>query len=120
MANNHKRDQWLQDIEARQRNVVFPETVRNEGRFWRNLMEKGHLTATQIIGISLMYVSLLGGWLALALMQFRAARGSGRLARSLHVFGVPIITAFLLGFGFLFLRWRVRKALNSTRHVRRS
>ncbi|HUD65337.1 MAG TPA: hypothetical protein VMQ17_12190 [Candidatus Sulfotelmatobacter sp.] len=25
MANNHKRDQWLQDIEARQRNVVFPE-----------------------------------------------------------------------------------------------
>jgi len=37
MSTHQKRDQWLQDIEARQRNVVFPDTVHNEARFWRNL-----------------------------------------------------------------------------------
>jgi hypothetical protein len=37
MTNRHKRDQWLQDIEASQRNIVFPDTVQNEARFWRNL-----------------------------------------------------------------------------------
>jgi len=37
MASHHKRDQWMDDIEARQRNVVFPNTVENETRFWRNL-----------------------------------------------------------------------------------
>ncbi len=25
-----RRDEWLRDVEARQRNVVFPDTVRNE------------------------------------------------------------------------------------------
>ncbi len=33
MANHRKRGHWLQDIEARQRNVVFPDTVENETRF---------------------------------------------------------------------------------------
>ena len=31
--------EWLQDVEARQRNVVFPDTANNEARFWRNIME---------------------------------------------------------------------------------
>jgi len=29
---------WLEDVRARQRNVVFPDTVQNEVRFWRNLI----------------------------------------------------------------------------------
>jgi hypothetical protein len=37
MANRPNRDQWMHDIEARQRNIVFPNTVENETRFWRNL-----------------------------------------------------------------------------------
>src|SRR5580700_5979236 len=37
MTKQQKREQWLQDIEARQRNIVFPNTVENETRFWRNL-----------------------------------------------------------------------------------
>src|SRR5439155_1019781 len=36
MTRRVKREEWLQDIEARQRNVVFPDTVNNEARFWRN------------------------------------------------------------------------------------
>jgi hypothetical protein len=39
MTPRVKREEWLQDIEARQRNVVFPDTVNNEARFWRNIIE---------------------------------------------------------------------------------
>jgi hypothetical protein len=35
------RKEWEQDTNARQRNVVFPDTVQNEGRLWRNLLNRG-------------------------------------------------------------------------------
>jgi len=38
MNREHEREKWLQDIHARQRNFVFPDTVQNEGRFFRNLL----------------------------------------------------------------------------------
>src|SRR5206468_2967229 len=51
----HKRDEWLHDVDARQRNVVFPNTVANEARFWRNVAEgKQCLTTVQKIGIGLL------------------------------------------------------------------
>ena len=55
MARERKREEWLQDIQARQRNTVFPDTVNNEARFWRNLIEgKQRLTAVQKIGVALL------------------------------------------------------------------
>jgi len=55
MGKEHKRDEWLHDIDARQRNVVFPDTVVNEGRFWRNVAEgKRRLTTVQKIGVGLL------------------------------------------------------------------
>lgn len=36
-----KRRDWERDIELRQRNIVFPDTVHNEGRFYRNILERG-------------------------------------------------------------------------------
>ena len=57
MANTQKREQWLQDIEARQRNLVFPDTVRNEARMWRSLSQRP-LTRTTKIGLVLL--ALLG------------------------------------------------------------
>ena len=112
---------WLRDVEMRQRNIVFPDTMKNEARFWRNLMEsKGHLTATQIIGISLMYLSLIAGLAVCAVMAFHAASGGGWLTRAFRAIGVSLISIFFVGCGFLLLRWRVRKALSSSRHIRRT
>jgi hypothetical protein len=48
MGDHHKRDEWLQDIEARQRNVVFPDTVQNEARFWRNVGKQPFTTSTKV------------------------------------------------------------------------
>jgi hypothetical protein len=38
----NKRDNgdWLQDVESRQRNTVFPDTVRNEGEFYRGIANR--------------------------------------------------------------------------------
>ena len=33
-------DRMLQDLWLRQRNIVFPDTVRNEGNFYRNLARR--------------------------------------------------------------------------------
>ena len=32
-----RKGQWLTDVASRQQNIVFPNTVQNQGRFWRNL-----------------------------------------------------------------------------------
>jgi hypothetical protein len=50
-------DDWLRDVASRQRNLVFPDTARNEAQFWRNLLEgRGQLTATQRVGVGIMAV----------------------------------------------------------------
>lgn len=45
------RDEWLRDITARQRNIVFPDTLNNETRGWRNLIDGGRPTLIQKLGI---------------------------------------------------------------------
>jgi hypothetical protein len=66
MNHSGKRD-WLQDIDARQRNIVFPDTVRNEGRFWRNLWEgKQPPNLAQLAGV-LILLLFWGGFLVTTL-----------------------------------------------------
>jgi hypothetical protein len=107
MMKQQSNKEWLHDVEMRQRNIVFPDTMKNEARFWRNLMDsKGRLSATQIIGISLMYLALIVGWVVLAIIQFRATADSdsGWKTHILHAYGVSLISAFFIGCGFLLLR----------------
>jgi hypothetical protein len=60
MGHQGKED-WLRDIEARQRNIVFPDTAQNEARFWRNLYScKSSLTGPQWTGLLVLLVVLLG------------------------------------------------------------
>ena len=55
MEKQHQRDEWTRDIDSRQRNVVFPDTVVNEGRFWRNIIQdKQRLSPVQKIGIGVL------------------------------------------------------------------
>jgi hypothetical protein len=58
MSQRHHQ-QWQQDVDARQRNIIFPDTAANEARFWRNLIaRKGRLTVVQWIGLGLMGFTL--------------------------------------------------------------
>src|ERR1051326_8745018 len=65
MAKNHRKDRWLEDIEARQRNVVFPDTVQNEARFWRNLKDIPWKTSTKI-GMAILAL-FVGTWITVIL-----------------------------------------------------
>jgi len=64
----HSKDEWLRDIDARQRNVVFPDTVQNEGRFWRNIYSgEQRLNAAQWVGVLLLFI-FFGGSLVFYLV----------------------------------------------------
>lgn len=61
MTDRKKQREWLQDIEARQRNIVFPDTANNEARFWRNIMEgRQRLTTVQKVGVGLFGLLAMG------------------------------------------------------------
>lgn len=55
------KDEFLRDVEARQRNIVFPDTLNNETRGWRNLMESRHPTLIQKLGM-LVLLLFVGGF----------------------------------------------------------
>ena len=52
--------EWMRDVIERQRNVVFPDTAKNEARFWRNLyMGRTGLSGIQIAGLVIIAGALL-------------------------------------------------------------
>jgi hypothetical protein len=57
--NRHGKDDWLRDMDARQRNVVFPDTVQNEARFWRTLGNVPLTTAGKI-GLVVLAIFVFG------------------------------------------------------------
>jgi hypothetical protein len=71
MADQHKRDQWLHDIESRQRNIVFPDTLQNETRFWRNLGKGPSKTSTKI-GLAVLGIFVFGFLAAILVGAFQA------------------------------------------------
>ena len=55
----NSRDEWLRGLNARQRNIVFPNTVNNEGQMWRRLGEKP-MSTMQKIGLGLLGIFVFG------------------------------------------------------------
>jgi hypothetical protein len=117
MANNHKRDEWLQDVQAPQHNTVFPDTVRNETRLWRNLARAGRLTITQIIGVALIFSLMLAIVLDDAARKFRYGASGSLLDRLLAAAVDWLIWIPICSVAFLVLRWRVRRALSAGTEV---
>jgi hypothetical protein len=116
----HKgREEWEADIRARQRNTVFPDTVENEGRFWRNLASgKQKLTVMQGIGIALMFLLLGGIFWSHAVERFRYAASGSVFDRLVPVTDWAVVLVVFV-VSFLLLRWRVRRALLSGKRPNR-
>jgi hypothetical protein len=109
-----RQEEWQQDISARQRNTVFPDTVQNEGRFWRNLASgKQNLTIVQVIGIALFFLTVAVIFWSDAVEKFRFAASGSTFDRLVPVFLNWAIILVLFVVFFLLLRWRVRRALLS-------
>ena len=60
MPHRQSREEWMGDISERQRNIVFPDTVRNAGGFWRGIQTQ-RLNSFQWFGMALLllfYITL--------------------------------------------------------------
>ena len=103
----------MRDIDARQRNVVFPDTVQNEGRFWRNL-GKEPLTPVAKAGLIVLGIFVLGSIAFILTAILRDDHGKQELAAivlgELLVFG-PIVGAIV---------WGTRRALRNIQQQRRN
>jgi hypothetical protein len=110
MTGRPKRERWLHDVEARQHNVVFPDTVQNEARFWRNLGKQGW-TATIAIGLFVLGVLVFGRIAMFLIMLFRGGR-----------IWTPALVGMFLFWGLLFggIAWATRRTLRRIQDVRRS
>jgi hypothetical protein len=74
--SKHAKDDWLRDIDARQRNVVFPDTVQNEGRFWRNIWAGKSLSLAQRVGVLVLLLFFGGSVLFYLRMLWPEGQGS--------------------------------------------
>ena len=106
----HPAEQWAQDIEARQSNVVFPDTVQNEARFWRNLGNQPWTPVTKV-GLALLGLFVFGflGRLIVAVFQAGVAPALRAMVVMLLIWG-PI---------FLAIAWATRRALRNISHSKR-
>jgi hypothetical protein len=112
--NKRSTNEFQRDIEMRQRNIVFPDTLRNEARGWRGLLtSKEPLSVVQVVGMLMMLLGVPLVMVKLALTQFHNTSGNG-VSRVVAGFGGYVIYLLICGALFLLLRWRVRKALADT------
>jgi Flp pilus assembly protein TadB len=98
-----RREQWMSEVERSQRNIVFPDTAKNERRFWNEIINGNrHLTISQIFIICVYY----------AFMAFCVVV----LFRWMRYSVLPWVLLVLMACSFILLQWRVRKALRNERH----
>lgn len=103
----------MQDVQRRQRNVVFPDTVNNEARFWRNIIEgRQRLTLIQKVGVSI--IALAMAILAFVMTfdgnnPFSADFSWGRLLNALLIWVIAFCFLALILVAFRISQWLQRK-----------
>ncbi len=93
MAHRHKHDEWIDDLDARQRNVVFPYTLRNSRRV-DSFLWNGSPNATRVQRIGACLIGLFGigtGLLGFAATAKSKAEGDYKFAFLCAVVGILFI-----------------------------
>jgi hypothetical protein len=108
MSKHKQREQWTQDVSNRQRSVVFPQTLANEVRFWRNI-GGSKPTALTWAGLAIFGLSVFAFGGGLLVMLIREGALWGGLLTILLIFG-PI---------FGLIGWATRRNLRNLENSRR-
>src|ERR1700746_1557273 len=102
-----ERQQWEEDLRLRQRNFVFPDTVRNEGNFYRRLLRsKTPLSGVQRFGLLLLAIPflLVGCFgLAMSISQILAPADEGKFVQWLTLVVGSCVSLALCLFAALML-----------------
>src|SRR5579863_6426971 len=109
MGKRHRRDLWLQDIAARQRNIVFPDTIENETRFWGNLGKQSWSRSTRV-GLFVLGVFVFGMLGALLTAIFQEG----------ITWTFVLVTLFFWGAFFSLIAWSTRRTLRNVESARDS
>ena len=105
MAHQHHPEELARDVEARQRNVVFPDTVQHEARFWRKVGNQPWTPVTKIgLGVLAIFVAGFLGTIVVASAQ------AGMLLTD--ALGMLLICGPI----FLAIAWATRRALRNSAH----
>jgi len=116
MVRDRDREAWERDLEARQRNIVPPDTIANEARFWRNLTS-GKASRAKAVYVAIYFLTAVG--LALALMsgQLEELRQAGLpwWKRVIAVGGEGAVVFLVVGGLLLLIRWRANKVTTRPR-----
>ena len=111
-----RHEDWLRDVTERQRNVMFPDTAFNEGRFWRNLFEgKQRLNAVQIIGVAIFAISVVALAVSLTLGDYPATSWRHNVLSGLVRWVVAFAILFLFLLIFRLSQLSKRKRPSTTR-----
>ena len=111
------QEEWMEEVRERQRNTVFPDTLRNEASGWRRLMtSKQPLTIVQKVGIGLLFLGMGVVFWSVISDKLRGSAGSSFFDRVFGGFGDWIVLFAILAAFFLLLRWRIRRALLARKH----
>jgi hypothetical protein len=106
MSNQRKRDEWMRDVAENQRNIVFPDTTRNLGGFWRGIDRQRLNTALGLFILLLFYIALIVGLITKVWPD-----GLGSFWQKLFYGYVPYLLFSLpLVLFFVLMRWRIRRA----------
>jgi hypothetical protein len=88
------RQEWEQDVRNRQRNIVFPDTNLNQGRFYRNIASgKAVFSTGQKASLLLMvayYVSICALFLAGAISELTAGKRVYFFRESLELVAITL------------------------------
>ncbi len=119
---------WERDVINRQRNIVFPDTVLNEGRFYRNIVYENAIhTLGQRISLLLIVlgsilifvVALFAGISDFQVEDSTHVRRMDHLAICLYPLGVMLFWIFVAVNGFLSSPSRPRKRRRGYRQSHR-
>lgn len=113
MTLESEREKWLEDLEQRQRNIVFPDTANNEGRFWKGLRDSKRYTVIQWIGIVVMGLVLLGT----VVSGFQDPLDGFSWARTTRMIITIVVGMLFFGAFLLAMSWSIR--LDAHLHDRR-
>ena|ERR1700721_748862 len=102
MNYRKKRDRWLRDAQTSQRNTVFPYTLVNEVRFWRNLAGAKPTTKTKI---GLLILVLFVSGFAVAIIRIFSDAGT--------LWWVALALTMLVVWGSIFavIVWGTKRSL---------
>lgn len=78
MTTDKKLQAWERDITNRQRNIVFPDTVLNQVRFYRHIIRhRMKLNVVQRAGVMIVSGTWIAGGLYFLVQSILAARDDG-------------------------------------------